>query len=256
MPALRLQMRVIGALILRELHTRFGRDNIGYLWFIVEPLLLASGITTVHLVAHVPLPHGYAIAPFYVSGYVSYMIFRSVINRSAGLVISNKGLMYHRQVTLIDIVIARSLLELAACICAMTILLVLFTAMGLAEPPPHPLYVVLGLVTMTWFSTGLGMLICAGGEFSPVVERLVHPATYLALPISGMFFMTEWMPWPLRHLMRWVPMPQIIDLVRVGLFRQATGEDVNPGYLLAWCAFPTVLGFLALKVARRKIHFE
>src|SRR5580692_536067 len=40
----RIQVRVLGALIVRELHTRFGRDNIGFLWFIVEPMLLAVGV--------------------------------------------------------------------------------------------------------------------------------------------------------------------------------------------------------------------
>ena len=256
LPALEIQSRVIGALILRELHTRFGRDNIGYLWFIVEPMLLAIGITSVHLAIHASLPQGYRIAPFYLSGYVSYMVFRSIVNRATGIVISNKGLMYHQQVTLLDIILARSLLELAACICALTILVGLAITVGLAELPPRPMLVVIGMVTMTWFSTGLGMLICAGGEYSPVVERLVHPATYLALPISGMFFMTEWLAPPLRAMMRWVPLPQIIDIVRVGLFAQATGEDINPGYLLLWCAGTTILGLFALKLARRRMHFE
>ena len=36
--ALATQFRVIGALILRELHTRYGRENIGYLWMIGEPM--------------------------------------------------------------------------------------------------------------------------------------------------------------------------------------------------------------------------
>ena len=31
LPALRVQLRVVGALTLRELGTRFGRDNLGYI---------------------------------------------------------------------------------------------------------------------------------------------------------------------------------------------------------------------------------
>jgi ABC-type polysaccharide/polyol phosphate export permease len=33
-----IQVRVIGALMLRELTTRFGRENIGFLWIMVEPM--------------------------------------------------------------------------------------------------------------------------------------------------------------------------------------------------------------------------
>ena len=38
----RIQRRVIGALMIRELVTRFGRENIGFLWMMVEPLLFAG----------------------------------------------------------------------------------------------------------------------------------------------------------------------------------------------------------------------
>ena len=46
--ALGVQMNVIGALIMRELHTRFGRDNIGYLWVFAEPMLLAIAVAAMH----------------------------------------------------------------------------------------------------------------------------------------------------------------------------------------------------------------
>ena len=48
MVALKVQLRVIGALILRELHTRYGRENVGYLWMFLEPMLLASVIGLLH----------------------------------------------------------------------------------------------------------------------------------------------------------------------------------------------------------------
>ena len=41
---LRIQARVIGALMMRELHTRYGRENIGYLWLILEPMFLATAV--------------------------------------------------------------------------------------------------------------------------------------------------------------------------------------------------------------------
>ena len=38
--SLAIQKRVIGALLIREIITRYGRNNIGFLWLFVEPLLL------------------------------------------------------------------------------------------------------------------------------------------------------------------------------------------------------------------------
>ena len=45
----RIQMRVIGALTLREMGTRFGRDNLGYLWLFLEPMMLGGAIGALHL---------------------------------------------------------------------------------------------------------------------------------------------------------------------------------------------------------------
>ena len=40
-----IQMRVIWALTIRELMTRYGRHNIGFLWLFVEPMMFTVGVT-------------------------------------------------------------------------------------------------------------------------------------------------------------------------------------------------------------------
>jgi len=44
--SLRIQMRVLGALLLREVITRYGRDNLGFLWIFAEPMIFTLGVTT------------------------------------------------------------------------------------------------------------------------------------------------------------------------------------------------------------------
>ncbi len=46
--SLQAQGRVVGALIMRELHTRYGRENIGYLWMILEPMMFAAAVAVLH----------------------------------------------------------------------------------------------------------------------------------------------------------------------------------------------------------------
>ena len=102
----RKQLRVIGALIIRELQSRFGRHNIGFLWFLVEPMLLAGGVTLMTFSAHATIPDAVHPLPFHIVGYIAYMQFRTNANRAAGVILSNRVLMYHRQVTMPDIIIA------------------------------------------------------------------------------------------------------------------------------------------------------
>ena len=55
------QWRVIHALLMRELITRFGRDNLGVLWLVAEPMVFTLGVAT--LWAFSGLRHGYGISP-------------------------------------------------------------------------------------------------------------------------------------------------------------------------------------------------
>jgi len=39
-----IQTRVVGALIMREIITRYGRHNIGFMWVFVEPMMFTAGV--------------------------------------------------------------------------------------------------------------------------------------------------------------------------------------------------------------------
>jgi capsular polysaccharide transport system permease protein len=66
----RIQRRVIVALMSRELTTRFGRENIGFLWIMAEPLLFACLVALVWTIMKGPEEHGVGIVAFVVSGYL------------------------------------------------------------------------------------------------------------------------------------------------------------------------------------------
>lgn len=70
------QRHVIGALMLRELHTRYGRENIGYLWMIAEPLLLAGTIAAIHAGEKTHYSSDILSVPFAVLGYCIFITRR------------------------------------------------------------------------------------------------------------------------------------------------------------------------------------
>ena len=252
----RVQMRSIGAVMLRELHTRFGRNNIGYLWLVLEPMILSGGIAATHLLIHAKLPYGFQPGSFYSSGYITYIAMRNNVNRSAGLIESNKPLLYHRNVTLQDISWARTALEGLAVLGAMIVILTVYVLLGLSAPPQRPFYILLGLTLMTWLSGGLAMIITGLSEMSPLVERLVHPITYLMIPISGMFFILDELPPKIANIVKWTVFSQITDISRMGLRSEFNSSYVNYGFIILVSAVSTLLGILLLVIARRRMHFE
>lgn len=252
--AMKTQANVIGALVLRELHTRFGRENIGYLWIFAEPMLLAAAVALLHSGQHLPLNGNIRPVPFAISGYVLFILFRSTVSRAETLLEANRPLLHHRQVTLFDMLAARALLEITSIGTVLFILLGASWLLGLAELPADFALVLAALSLIGWFSFGLSMLICALSHESPLAGRLVHPLLYLMLPLSGAFFSMLWLPAEWQQIARWIPLVPMFELLKVGMFEGYPDLFVDVGYAIAWCTALTLFGMLALKLVRPHIQ--
>ena len=248
------QARVIGALILRELHSRYGRENIGYLWVIGEPMILASVITLIHLNQPTHFASDIEPAPFAILGYTIFIIFRNTFNRADGAVEQSQPLLYHRMVNVFDILFSRMLMEILGCYATTVVLLGLAVALGYASLPVRPLYLITAALLMGWWTFGLTLIAASVTYRSETIGRQLHVISYFSIPISGAFFQLSWLPPPVRDKMAWFPMPLIFEQARYGQFRSASDEYVDPAYVAAWCAGFTYLGLLLARRMREKIH--
>lgn len=254
--ALAVQLRTIGALVMRELHTRFGRDNIGYLWLFLEPGLLAMGVAAIHALEVLRLPWGMQVVPFYVSGYTAYCLFRSVVNRAGTTLEGNGSLLYHRQVTIFDLLFARALLDAAAMMTAGLIIMGVTAALDIGQFPHHPLLFFAAWGLNLWFCFSLSLLVLAGNVAFPSLDRFVHPMTYFALGVSGVFYIFEQAPPFVRAIVIWVPLAQILEMLREGVFANFTSPYLKPFYIVGWCLGLTLFGLLAIRAVREKVELE
>src|SRR6266403_2804040 len=87
--SLGIQRRVLHALLMREIITRFGRENLGALWLVAEPMLFTLGVTTLWTAAG--LHHGspIPIVAFAVTGYSSVLMWRNSTSRANSSVVQN-----------------------------------------------------------------------------------------------------------------------------------------------------------------------
>ncbi|KTF68909.1 MULTISPECIES: ABC transporter permease [unclassified Sphingomonas] len=253
---LSVQGRVIGAIIMRELHTRYGRDNIGYLWLFAEPMILASVMALLHRSGHTE--YGSDIKPlaFTVLGYTTFIMFRQIVNRSEGIVESSAVLLYHRMVTIFDVVLARSILEAAGTFTTYILLSALLWGVGLMALPARPLYLFLAIVAMFWCSWSQSMIIASTTHDNRTLERLVHPYAYFMIPISCAFIQVSWIPEPYRTVVLYFPLPHIFELARYGQFNSAKLDYFDGGYLIAVCAIQTWLGLVFISRCRKRLHLR
>ncbi|HYZ33276.1 MAG TPA: ABC transporter permease [Crenalkalicoccus sp.] len=250
--AFAIQCRVLGALMLREMSSRFGRENLGFLWLFAEPAMLGGAIGALHHLSGHGLPGGVNVAVFWVLGYIPYYLFRGILNRAPVAVVGNQSLLYHRRVTLLDILLSRNLLEGAAVFGALLGFTLLF-GLALGEWPRDPPKVVMGMAGMLALANGCALLIAAGSVYTELFERLVHLATYLTLPLLGAFYMVFWLPTELQRAALWIPTVHCFEMLREGQFGTQVPTTWDGVYLLAWIAVLNLFGLAALRAARRDL---
>ncbi|HYN54812.1 MAG TPA: hypothetical protein VES38_08915, partial [Methylotenera sp.] len=167
--SLKIQFRVIGALLLREVITRYGRHNIGFLWLFFEPMLFTLGVTALWTFAGAHHYSNIPIAAFALTGYSSVLLWRNMPGRCSGAIESNYSLMYHRNVKVIDIFASRLLLEIAGVTASFLTLSVAFIAIGWIKIPENIMQVMFGWIMLIWFGVSLALLIGSLSAQSEIV---------------------------------------------------------------------------------------
>jgi capsular polysaccharide transport system permease protein len=254
--SLRIQGRVIGALLMREMITRFGRHNIGFLWLFMEPMLFTLGVMALWTMAGLAHHSSMPITAFAITGYSSVLLWRNTANRCSQALTPNLSLLYHRNVRFIDVLISRISLELAGATMSFITLSIVFTGFGLMDPPQDILKVIQGWFMLAWFGSALGLLIGAGTERSEIVERLWHPAAYLLFPLSGSVFMVEWLPPSAREVILLLPMVHGIEMLREGYFGHLVRAHYDVGYMATVCAGLTLFALALMRDASRRVEPE
>jgi capsular polysaccharide transport system permease protein len=250
-----LQRRILHALMMREVITRFGRENLGVIWLVVEPMIFTLGVTTLWTAAGMHHASPIPIVAFAVTGYSSVLMWRNSANRVSAAIVQNKALLYHRNVQIIDVLLTRAVLEIGGATGSFVVLSLFFIYIGWMPTPADLLQVICGWLMLAWFGTSLALLIGAGTAFSEIIERLWHPTAYLLFPMSGAAFMVDWLPAPMQKIVLLLPMVHGTEMLREGYFGDVVKTHYNVGYMAACCLVMSLGGLYLVRVASRRLEF-
>jgi capsular polysaccharide transport system permease protein len=244
--------RVLHALLLREVITRFGRHNLGALWLVCEPMLYTTGVAVLWSFAGLDGTTSIPIVAFAVTGYSTVLMWRNAASRCTAAVEANKQLLFHRNVRVMDVFLTRIILELAGATASFIILSLFFIFIVWLPPPADHGKVVFGWLMMAWLAAGIALTIGAGTAFSEVVDRLWHPCAYLLFPLSGAAFMVAWIPPGLRKYVLIVPMVHGTEMIRQGWFGNFVKTYYSTPYMAVWSLLLTFVGlYLSWEAGRR-----
>ncbi|MNS24684.1 Polysialic acid transport protein KpsM [compost metagenome] len=250
------QSQILGALMMREMATRYGRRGLGFLWVVGEPLIFCFGVIIMWLLIRQHNQHGVGVAPFVMSGYMCLLLLRHCISFSISAVESNIGLLYHRALGPLHFHIARCVLELAGSTAAFIVVYIVLFAFRQVGSPNDWLLMYTGWILMWLMAVGTGFILSGLASRFEIMERIVPVLTYAMIPLSGVFFMVDWLPEHVRDLYLLVPFPNAVEMIRGGIFGEFVATHYNIYYAVCSSVIMIVLGLLLIKSAEGRIEVD
>lgn len=245
--SLAIHWRVVSALFLREIRTKFGRHQLGLLWAFLDPIVFVIILVVAFGAIGRGPPPGMTLELMLISGYVPWIMFtntRAVVAKAA---VANRPLLFYPGVVPFDLVVARSLVDY---LIGAAMLLFMFIGLGMMgqDVRVHDPVAAIVMYTLMWLG-GIGLGLATGplALRYPSVENMVNLFLRLVFFTSGIFFLASDIPADIRHYAMLNPVMNSIDLFRDSLFSGYRPEGASWSYCLF--AFGGIL-FLGLLIDR------
>ncbi len=216
--ALQTSVRVWHALILRETRSRFGRNALGFLWALVEPVALIALFLVLRSILLKFAVFGESAILFMAIGLIVFRYYAAIAGRTLIAISSNQALMTYPVVRPPDVIIARVLLET---ITMLVVTLIFWFVLVLVEEGRiiyHPATFGVGVIVTTFLAWGVGTFNAVVSHLVPT-WRQIYPMLQMPLFIgSGIFYLPVTMPEDIKRILVWNPILHCVEWVRMGIY--------------------------------------
>lgn len=239
-------LRVLSALMLREMITRYGRSSLGYAWAVLEPAAFIALLSLLFAqIAHSP-PVGRSFVLFYATGYVGFHWFHDISSVTARSVVVNRPLLTFPAVTPLDTVLARFLLQTLTAIATGVVIFGTILAV-FADPialDAAALMTAFGLACALGLGTGLANCwLFAQSRSWELVWGVISRPLFL---ISGVFFTFASLPAFARDALLYNPLIHITGFMRAGFYPSYDAGYTSAAYVLSISAALGLFGILTI----------
>jgi capsular polysaccharide transport system permease protein len=240
-------LNVINAILLRDIRVRAGKFYTGYLVIFLMPFLHLGVVLTFFVLADRIPPVGTQPVIFFGLSILPFVVFLYPSRQIVVGLTSNRPLLYFPRVRIVDVIIARGLLETANGIAVSAfVCFVLFVIAGEFSPRDP-----FGIVCSILLTLYLG---CAWGFANALVTHVFHFWNYgfnilfpLIWILSGIIFNPHALSSPYKEYLAFNPLLHCIEFIRYSYYYGYQNDIIDVWYVF-WIA--TCMMALALFIER------
>ncbi|MDR7038320.1 capsular polysaccharide transport system permease protein [Methylobacterium sp. BE186] len=244
-------LRVLHALMLRDMRTRFGGSHLGYAVVVLWPVVHVFVLVSIYVFRKVPAPLGESRALFFSTGAVTVLIFQYISKEVMKAVLMNKPLTYYPQVKNFDVVLARVLVEIITGFLGLLTVMSALVVLGVNPIPADPIVAIAGYCAAIALGIGIGTINIGIVAFFPgwlIGYQLFNILMYIA---SGVIFLPHYLPKQIYDILKYNPAMQIVEWVRLGYYPNSN-MHVDYMYVMLFSLTTLSLGLLLERVVVRK----
>ena len=251
--AFTVQCRVLHALILRELKSRYGSRRLGFMWALIEPLIFISIFVAGFQLLGRQSQGGIPVPLFFVAGFSPFFMFRDIFGEVMSGTKGHQSLLMFPQVTRIDLLLSKLILAALVSVVVFLTLLIGLYFFGFSFRVENALGVMIGFTMMVLLGFGLGLVLGAFSIRYEFIQSLSQPL--LGRPLfltSGLFFSASMLPPVAREIALYNPLLHCIELIRASLFENFESRYVDLTYVMVFTLVLISFGLMLLMVFERQ----
>lgn len=241
-------LRVIVALMMRDMATSYGKSSLGYLWAVLEPIGAIAILSLAFSVALNNPALGESFPLFYATGYMPFMLYNTMQNRVSAALRENLQLLFYPRVTYMDAIISRFVLTLITQLLVAVIVFVGILWIDNVNQRIELWPVLVALMVAAFLGLGVGVLNLVLIHLWPSWRQIWSIITRPIFLVSCIFYMFDALPTWVQNILWYNPLIHIIGETRIGFYTIYEGD-----YIVL--AYPIIIGsvtlFLGLALLRR-----
>lgn len=244
---------VIRALMLRDMRTRFGGSYWGYVVVVLWPVAHIFVMVTIMVFRGMSSPMGNNPILFVATGAVPALVFQYTSRESMKAILIHRPLTYYPQVKTFDIILSRFIVESIKGFQGLLIIIGILLVLGVDPLPEQPMMAIAGYSMALLLGLGMGavnigiMAVFPGWLWGYIVITIIVYIT------SGVFFLPHMLPSELYEIMKWNPVVQIIEWVRLA-YNPALGITIDYFYVIGWGCGSLCLGLVMERTLVRRFN--
>lgn len=251
--ALQRKLNVMHAVILRDIRSRYFDHGLGFLIVPLFPVAHMVLLLVIYKVIDRQAVFGDDLILFFATGLIPVLMFNYVSRFMSVSLLANKGMLAFPAVKMLDIIIARSALELVGIVLAIMFVIAIILSVGSSPVPRSTIDVLFVLALVGVLSVGVGIVVSVISAIWPFFAMFYSLFTAVIYLSSGAPIYLHSFPDLVAYYCSFNPTFHAVEWIRSAYYLGYPAYQLSKIYLIGWAFGSLAVGLLMERVLRRYI---